>query len=159
MNYLTLKSIVTDFNNADCFTFVADESTDVIIKEQTARCVRYVHKKSDAGNRMKHSVREEFLSFVHAEIGTKADDMATKILEVIDSMGILRQQKRGQGYDGASVMSGHVSGVQTRTPTSQYVNCRPHVLNLCIVQSSKVRIVRNIKNTMTEVSVPFKTCH
>jgi len=31
-----LKSTVTDYNNADCFTFIADESTDISIKEQIA---------------------------------------------------------------------------------------------------------------------------
>ena len=48
---------------------------------------------------------------------------------------------RAQGYDGASVMSGHVSGVQTQIlqvyPNDVYVHCRPHVLNLCIVHASK----------------------
>ena len=54
---------------------------------------------------------------------------------------------RTQGYDGASVMSGHVSGVQTRirqvNPNAVYIHCRPHVLNLCIVHASKLPLVRN----------------
>ena len=64
---------------------------------------------------------------------------------------------RAQGYDGASVVSGHVSDAQTRIqrvyPKAQYVHCRPHVHNLCIIHSSKVRIVRNhVMDTIKEVS-------
>ena len=67
---------------------------------------------------------------------------------------------KAQGYDGASVMSGHASGVQTRirqvNPNAVYVHCRPHVLNLCIVHASKHPLVRNIMDTMQEVTWPFK---
>ena len=67
---------------------------------------------------------------------------------------------RTQGYDGASAMSGRVSGVQTRirrvNPNAVYVYCRPHVLNLCIVHASKLPLVRNIMDTMQEVTLAFK---
>ena len=33
-----LKSIFTNCNNGDCFIFIADESTDVRIKEQITMC-------------------------------------------------------------------------------------------------------------------------
>ena len=52
--------------------------------DRMAISVRLVHRKPDDGNRMKHSVREEFLSFVHTVTGTKADHMTTKFLESID---------------------------------------------------------------------------
>ena len=46
-----------------------------------------------------------------------------------------------QGYDGASVMSGHCSGVQTRfkefAPHAIYIHCHAHVLNLVLVDSVK----------------------
>jgi len=110
---------------------------------------------------MKHSVHEKLPSFVHADTNTKADNLATKFLESVDSAGIIQQQMCGQSYDGASVMSGYLSGVQTRIRAiisrTQYVQCHPSVLNLCIVvHSSKVRIVRNVMDTMTEISLSFK---
>jgi len=53
---------------------------------------------------------------------------------------------QGQGYDGASIMSGHVGGVQTRIRAilarAQYVHCRLNVPNFCTIHSSKGRIVR-----------------
>ena len=113
-------SLVTVCNNADCFTFIPNEPTAVSIKEQLVVCVRFVHKNPDNDNRMKHSVCDEFLSFVHADTGTK-------FLESVDSAGIIQQQMHGLGYDGASVMSENVGGVKSRI--------RAIILRLCIVHS------------------------
>ena len=67
---------------------------------------------------------------------------------------------RAQGYDGASVMSGQVSGVQTWirqvNPNAVYVHFQPHVLNLCFVHASKLPVMRNIIDTMQEVTLAFK---
>ena len=45
-------------------------------------------------------------------------------------------QCRGQAYDGASNMSGHISGVAARIqeiePTAVYVHCLAHSTNLCL---------------------------
>ncbi len=47
----------------------------------------------------------------------------------------------GQGYDGASVMSGRHSGVAARikakTNHAFYVHCNAHCLNLVLVDSTK----------------------
>ena len=46
-----------------------------------------------------------------------------------------------QGYDGASVMSGNCSGVQTRlkefAPHAVYIHCHAHILKLVLVDSVK----------------------
>ena len=46
-----------------------------------------------------------------------------------------------QGYDGASVMSGHCAGVQRYicdiVPHATYVHCYAHCLNLVLVDSTK----------------------
>ena len=46
-----------------------------------------------------------------------------------------------QGYDGASVMAGNFSGVQAWIkhviPSAIYIHCHAHVLNLCLVDSTK----------------------
>ena len=43
--------------------FLADESTDIAVKEQISVCVRFVEK----GNNVKHYLREDFLSFVNVD--------------------------------------------------------------------------------------------
>ena len=101
-----------------------------------------------------HSWKEDGIALRNAE------ELTTKFQETNQSVGLSVNDMRAQAYDGASVMSGHVSGVQTRirqvNPNAVYVHCRPHVLNLCIVHASKLPLVRNIMNTMQEVTLAFK---
>lgn len=61
----------------------------------------------------------------------------------------------GQGYDGAGNVSGKVRGVQARIreqyPAAVYMHCRNHALNLAIVHSTKIPVVRNSLNTAQEL--------
>ena len=129
-----MNHIVSDCKKAGCYAFIADESTDVLVKEQISVCVRFVQKENNG----RHIIREEFLSFVDADKGTNAEELTTKFLEALNNLGLPLDQMRAQGYDGASTMSGHVNGVQARiqrqNPKAAYIHCRAHVLNLCIVQ-------------------------
>ena len=144
-----LDSIIDNCKRSVICALIDDESTDVTNKEQISICIRFVGRKEDG----KHLIREEFLTFVHADKGTNAEELS-------QSVGLSVNDMRAQGYDGASVMSGHVSGVQTRicqvNPNAVYVHCRPEVLNLYIVHASKLPLVRNIMDTMQEVTLAFK---
>ena len=104
------------------YALIADESTDVTNKEQISICIRFVGRKEEG----KNLIREEFLTFVHAGKGTNAEELTTKFLETIQSVGLSVNDMRTQRYDGASVMSGHVSGVQTQirqvNPNAVYVH-------------------------------------
>lgn len=138
-----VDGIIDNCKKSGIYALIADESTDVTIKEQISVCVRFVENKEG-----KHYVHEEFLEFVHADKGTDAEELTAKLLETIQTVGLSVDDMRAQGYDGASVMSGHISGEQTRirqvNPKAAYIHCRPHVLNLCIVHASKLPLVRNI---------------
>ena len=63
-----LGRIVADCRKAGCYAFIADESTDITVKEQISVCVPFVEKRDNG----KHYVREDFLSFVNADLLTKA---------------------------------------------------------------------------------------
>ena len=80
------------------------------------------------------------------EYGTTADALATQFVDALNKIGVPVDKMRAQGYNGASVMSGHIIGVQARVrrvnPKAVYIHCRAHVLNLCIVHASKLPIVR-----------------
>lgn len=58
----------------------------------------------------------------------------------------------GQGYDGASVMSGRFNGVQAHIkewcPAALYVHCAAHCLNLTITKASEVQSIRNCFGTI-----------
>ena len=56
--------------------------------------------------------------FCHLLMLTKArlnvEALTTKFLEALNNLGLPLDEMRAQGYDGASVMSGHVNGMQAR---------------------------------------------
>ena len=63
-----------------------------------------------AGKRTENiSYVKNSLLFVHADKGINAEELTTKFLET--SVGLSVNDMRAQRYDGASVMSGHKSGV------------------------------------------------
>jgi hypothetical protein len=64
-----------------------------------------------------------------------------------------------QGYDGAANMAGKFSGVRTRIqteiPEAYYVHRYAHCLNLAVVKSCQLQIVRNTIDTVKDVSYAF----
>src|ERR1044072_1698718 len=62
--------------------------------------------------------------------------MTDQVINILREMNISVEKCYGQGYDGASVMSGIYNGVQTRIKRIQrqaeYVHCASHNLNLVI---------------------------
>lgn len=70
-----------------------------------------------------------------------AEDHVNLIYDVLNKCNLDIKKCRGQGYDGASVMSGVFSGVQKRisdiVPNAPYVHCTAHNLNLVISDIAK----------------------
>ena len=84
-------------------------------------------------------IRERFLTF-HPAANLDAESLTRYILEALSCYNIDPQFMVSQGYDGASVMSGHCSGVQRVrevAPHAVYVHCHAHVLNLVLVDCVK----------------------
>eukprot|EP00732_Lithocolla_globosa_P000965 Lithocolla_globosa_v1_NODE_398_length_4181_cov_16.574406.p2 type:complete len:519 gc:universal NODE_398_length_4181_cov_16.574406:1870-314(-) len=121
------KGICEEIREAGYFSIQCDETKDVSKKEQISFILRYVHGTE---------VKEEFLAFAAAE-GLNAPSLLKKIKEVLEDNGVDIQQCVAQCYDGASVMSGKIAGVQTLftndVPQAVYIHCKAHVLNLVIV--------------------------
>ena len=59
------------------------------------------------------TVREEFVGFVGMD-DVSAQAISAQILKRICELDLDVKNCVGQGYDGASTMSGHISGVQVR---------------------------------------------
>ena len=59
------------------------------------------------------SIREEFVAFLKLN-RVRAVDIADAIVKFLENLGLSLSELRVQGYDGASTMSGHKSGVQAR---------------------------------------------
>lgn len=67
----------------------------------------------------------------------------------------------GQGYDGASNMSGQFKGVQTlvrcKYPKALYVHCAAHSLNLAVSTASGIKPIRNCLGLIEKAYTFFNT--
>ena len=128
-------SILKDVRAAKWYSIMADESTDSATVEQMSLCIRFF---DDTLN--EPLIREEFISFVPLE-NASAESITDAILKKLSECNLDVKNLRGQGYDGASVMSGKVSGVSSRImqvqPRATYHHCQVHNLNLVISSSCK----------------------
>lgn len=128
------------------FTIIADETTDSYSNQEIlSLCLRYV----DLSSSQEPHIRECLISFVYIE-RANALGISRKILEALShpSISLDPSRIRGQAYDGASVMSGEVGGVQAKikeiSPLAIYTHCYSHCLNLSIAASCQVQEVRNL---------------
>jgi hypothetical protein len=80
------------------------------------------------------NIVERLLKFVDVSTDRTAATLIGVIKGILDQhTGITNNKLIMQTYDGASVMSGHISGVQTlcqRYPFAYFVHCAAHRLNL-----------------------------
>ncbi len=77
----------------------------------------------------------------------RAIDITEAIIHSIENLGLSLCNLRGQGYDGASTMSGEKGGVQAKIlekqPKALYTHCAGHSLNLAILKSCSIPSIRN----------------
>ncbi|KAK0138714.1 Zinc finger MYM-type protein 1 [Merluccius polli] len=118
-------TIVREIKEAGMFSVMADEARDGST-EQLAVCVRYVAEGS---------VKEHLLAMTELK-GFDAESVTAAIEEQLRLNGIDHVKVVAQAYDGASVMSGPVGGVQAKFrenhPMAIYVHCYAHQLNLVL---------------------------
>ena len=129
--------IVRDIKDSLFFSVLADEVASHNV-EHLALCLRFVDQSCD--------IREEFVAFVKLQ-RVRASDISSAILGCLDKIGLPISGLRGQGYDGASAMSGEKSGVQKliidKQPKAFYTHCAGHSLNLVVVKACAVPAIRN----------------
>ncbi|XP_049414605.1 uncharacterized protein LOC125877318 [Solanum stenotomum] len=127
----TIKSILEDLDG-DYFGILVDESNDVSHKEQMTLVLRYVNKEGE--------VIERFVGIIHVS-DTSACSLKEAIYSFLLDHSLSPSQIRGQGYDGASNMQGHLNGLKTlilnETPSVYCINCFSHQLQLTLVALAK----------------------
>ena len=97
------QQICLAVKQAGVYSIMADESKDRSKVEQLAIVLRYV----DVSTATQH---EHFLTYIKAE-SLNAEGLSSYILDTLQKFGLDPTGVVSQGYDGASVMSGHCSGV------------------------------------------------
>jgi len=152
-NRIVLKKLVSRLNGARCFLVLADETTDVSTQQQMTIVARYVDVKEG-------KLRENFLQNEPVSDAT-GEKLAETIVKGSHSYGVSITYLRGQGYDGASSMSGAFQGVQAHVrkqyPLAHYVHCASHVLNFAVCDDCDLPPVRNCIGTAKATYTFFKT--
>ena len=84
----------------------------------------------------------------------------TTLNKIQNEWGLDMDNCRGQTYDGAGEMAGKRKGVFTRIlnlhPKAIYTHCASHILNLCVVKSLNLQIVKNMMGLADCISRFFK---
>ncbi|XP_029343946.1 zinc finger MYM-type protein 1-like [Acyrthosiphon pisum] len=135
---LNVKQLICDeIRNAQCFTIIMDSTQDITKVDQVSLIIRYVIVDYEEKS---FKIMESFLGF-YPLIKHGAEDHVNLIYEILNNCKLDIKRCRGQGYDGASVMSGAYTGVQKRisdvVPSASYIHCTAHSLNLVISDIAK----------------------
>ncbi|KAJ9559793.1 hypothetical protein OSB04_004953 [Centaurea solstitialis] len=109
-----------------------DESRDGSCKEQMALVLRFINKKSE--------VVERFIGLRNVS-DTSALSLKATIYDMLSKWKLSPTRIRGQGYDGASNMSGAFNGLKTlimnETKSAYFIHCFAHQLQLALVFVAK----------------------
>ncbi len=140
MAHTVLRRIVSNISQSKYFGIIADETTDTSRKQQLSVCIRWVDSE--------YQIHEDFIGIYEVSTAANSENLANIILDVLLRLGLDVHQMRGQCYDGASVMSGQISGVASRInsiePKALYVHCTMHSLNLAVREATRcVSILRD----------------
>ncbi|KAC9910475.1 hypothetical protein E3N88_45093 [Mikania micrantha] len=121
-----LKKIFEELGD-DVFSILVDESRDISKKEQMAVVLRFVDKLG--------FVKERFIGLVHV-METTTISLKSAIDELFARYGLSFDRIRGQGYDGASNMSGEFNGLKAlilkENSSAYFVHCFAHQLQLVV---------------------------
>lgn len=141
------EMLFEDVKKSVAYSIMADETADISGKEQLSIGVRFFDER-------KMIVREECLGFLELN-AMDATTIAILIDDFIQNKGIESMKCVGQGYDGATTMSGIHGGVQAilrkNYPKALYFHCASHRLNLVVNDASSVPEIRNTISTVKDI--------
>lgn len=131
------------------YSIIVDSTQDKTKIDQLSVILRYVVLNYETKS---FEVKESFFGFFKLKNhGSK--NYENLINDVLQKYNLDIQNCRGQGYDGAAVMSGAYSGVQQRISSTvtnaHYVHCCSHNINLVICDAAKsTQVATNFFTTL-----------
>ncbi|XP_049809501.1 zinc finger MYM-type protein 1-like [Schistocerca nitens] len=147
-----LNLIRSEVSKANFLAIEVDETTDCANLSELVLITYY---------ELLGQINERFISFVRPK-SHSADDVTAAVLCELEKMNVHETPEKltAQCYDGAPVMSGHESGVQTRIremySNAHFIHCYAHQLNLiverCVAGNKQVRI---FFSSLEEISTFF----
>ena len=143
----TLRPIVKNIKKSSYYSIMADETADIINREQFVICIRWVDNDLNA--------KEDFIG-LHEISATNAEPLAFILKDVVLRLGLDPERLRGQCYDGCSTMMSKKSGVATTVKNELSRNalaiyCHAQALNLACGDSIKnCKLMQNALETSLE---------
>ncbi|CAN1269423.1 Zinc finger MYM-type protein 1 [Linum perenne] len=114
------------------FSILVDEAQDAAGREQMAIILRFVNSSG---------VLTERLFGIKSVVNTTSATLKEVICGMLSEHNLPIQKLRGQGYDGASNMSGQYNGLKALflqdCPYAYFVHCFAHRLQLTLVAAAK----------------------
>ncbi|KAJ3654966.1 hypothetical protein Zmor_014116 [Zophobas morio] len=130
INKVISEIIENEIKMSPFFSWQVDETTDINCRSQVSVIFRYVKEGKAV---------ERFMGFFDASEGRTAADLFNLLTENFSKYDITNKLI-GQTYDGASVMSGELNGLQSRVkqiaPQALFTHCYAHRLNLILQDAS-----------------------
>ena len=119
--------VTAEIRNAEFYTIMVDEATDVSNVSQLVLCIRWVGSDLNP--------HEEFIG-LHSLGVANADLTVHVIKDILVRMNISLSKCRGQCYDGCSTMKGEKKGVAKQIKDIEkkalLTHCYTHSLNLAV---------------------------
>lgn len=126
------EAVKNEMIDAIFFSLQVDDTTDLTQTSQCSVIVRFVNTEG--------ILVERFLGFHDVSADRTSESLYNMIDKILDPFDY-KTKLVGQCYDGASVMSGHLNGLQMKfkekAPQAVFVHCLAHRLNLVLQQSFK----------------------
>ena len=142
------EEIIQDIKAGRFFSIIADEAADSSHKEQMSLVLRFVD--------INMNIREEFIAFLQCKWGLSGEQLAKLILEALNDLTLSIDDCRGQGYDGAGAVAGHINGLSANilrlNEKALYTHCYSHRLNLAVCDSLNVLEVNTMMKHVKDVS-------
>ena len=148
MGLSAVREVLKNIRSVEWFSLLADEATDISNKEQLVICIRWVDINFD--------IHEDPVELIHVP-KTDSLTIASAIKDCLIRHCLPISQCRGQAYDGASSMSGHLNGVAARiqqdVPSALFVHCLAHCTNLCLQSVGRLCLpIRDAIDLVMELS-------
>ena len=104
--------------------------TYIIMSNWQFACIRWIDAE--------FVIHEDLIGLMHVE-KTDANTLTTAIKDVLIRCSLPLSQCRGQGYDGASTMMGHLTGVATQLKKEEPSACNRGTLLGSLLKSLSAR--------------------
>ena len=142
-----LRKVLVNIREARWFGVMADECKDCSVIEQMAIIIRWVDDD--------YNIYEEPIGLT-ALPRTDAETLCNALKDALIRCMLPLTNVRGQGYDGASAMSGHRSGLATRikqeNEAALAVHCLAHCVNLnCQEIGKNHKLIRQALDLVYEI--------